>query len=132
MSPTEDYRFPIYVRLDDGGVLRIDAKDRILADLEPIDIENDEYLFWDAAGVACKVMLTGRVGWFHNPNVSGLCKAQNPITLEEAFREWASQLGVQVDTTGTPEQICDQLRSAQANLPRRLNLLSRLFATRRR
>jgi hypothetical protein len=60
--------------------------------LEPIDIENDEHLFWDAAGVACKVMLTGRVGWFHNPNVSGLCKAQNPITLQEA-REWASQLG---------------------------------------
>lgn len=112
--------------------MRIGAGDRILDHLEPIDIENDEYLFWDAAGIGVKVLLTGKVGRFHNPDVSGLCAVQNPITLQQSFNQWARQLGVQVDTTGTPAQIWDRLRSAQANLDHRPNFFSRLFGMKRK
>jgi hypothetical protein len=38
--------FPIYARLDNGQVIRIESIQKILYDLEAIDIENDEYQFW--------------------------------------------------------------------------------------
>jgi hypothetical protein len=54
--------FPLYVRLDDGEVLQIEGIERILYHLEAIDIENDEYMFWEANGHGLKIFIEkGRV-----------------------------------------------------------------------
>jgi hypothetical protein len=77
--------FPLYVCLDDGEVIRIEGFDRILYHLEAIDIENDEYMFWDAAGDGLKVLT-------QKGKVSGFEKIDNKITLQQAFEEYARQL----------------------------------------
>ena len=112
--------FPLYVCLDDGEFLRIESVERILYHLEAIDIENDEYMFWDANGHGLKILI-------EKERVSGFANAENKITLQQAFDDYVQQLGVSVDTTGTPEEIWDKVKKAKDELPRRPSFLSRLF-----
>jgi hypothetical protein len=79
-----DNPFPLYVRLDDGELIRIESIDKVLYHLEAIDIENNEYLFWDAAGNGVKILLAERVGWFKSPNVSGVRPAENRISFSNS------------------------------------------------
>jgi hypothetical protein len=112
--------FPLYVRLDDGEVLRIERVERILYHLEAIDIENDEYMFWDANGHGLKILI-------EKERVIGFANAENKVTLQQAFDDYVQQLGLSVDTTGTPEEIWDKVKKAKDALPRRPSFLSRLF-----
>ena len=112
--------FPLYVCLDDGEVLRIESVERIFYHLEAIDIENDEYMFWDANGHGLKILI-------ERERVSGFANAETKITLQQAFDDYVQQLGVSVDTTGTPEEIWDKVKKAKDELPRRPSFLSRLF-----
>lgn len=67
------------------GSSRIESFERILYHLEAIDIENDEYMFWDADGRGLKILIKkGRV--------SGFEKTENRITLRQAFEGYATQL----------------------------------------
>ena len=92
----------------------------LLYHLEAIDIENDEYMFWDANGHGLTILIKkGRVIGFAN--------AENKITLQQAFDDYVRQLGVGVDTTGTPEEIWDKVKKAKEELPHRPSFLSRLF-----
>src|ERR1700746_2185602 len=77
--------FPVYVCLDDGTIERIEELDSILVELEAIDIKNDEYMFWDAAGNGFKILID-------KGKVSGFKKAENEITLQQAFAAYAQQL----------------------------------------
>jgi len=115
--------FPLYVRVDDGEMMRIDNADRILYHLEAVDIENDEYMFWDAAEHGLRILINkGKVG--------GVEKADNKLTLQQSFEEYAEQLaerGAAVDTSGTPEEIWTKIEKAKESLPRPRALFSRLF-----
>jgi hypothetical protein len=115
--------YPLYVCLDDGGVIQIESFEKILYHLEAIDIENDEYLFWDAEGRGLKMLIK-------KSRVSGFEKTENRITLQQAFEGYAKQLsefGVTVDTSGTPEQIWARVQSAKESLPRPASFFSRFF-----
>jgi hypothetical protein len=112
--------FPLYVCLDDGEVLRIESVERILYHLEAIDIENDEYMFWDANGHGLRILI-------EKERVIGFANAEHKITLQQAFDDYVQQLGVRVDTTGTPEEIWGKVKKAKDDLPRRPSFLSRLF-----
>ncbi|MBV9144599.1 MAG: hypothetical protein JO065_01695 [Acidobacteria bacterium] len=114
------FEFPLYVCLDDGTVIQIETADRILYHLEAIDIENDEYLFWDAAARPLKVAIA-------KGKVSGLESTENKITLPHAFEKYAEQLGVSIDVSGKPEEVWAGLRKAEESRPRRPGLFSRLF-----
>ncbi len=120
--------YPLYVCLDDGGVVQIESFERILYHLEATDIENDEYLFWDADGRGLKVLIK-------KARVSGFEKTENRITLQQAFEGYAkqlSELGVTVDTSGTPEQIWARVQSAKESLPRPASFFSWLFGRNRK
>jgi hypothetical protein len=117
--------FPLYVCLDDGEVMQIERFDRILYHLEVIDIENDEYMFWDAGGRGLKILTK-------KGKVSGFKKADNKITLQEAFEEYARQLGITVDTSGTPEEIWAKVQKARENLPRPFGFFAWLFGRKRK
>ena len=118
------FQFPLYVCLDDGTVIRIKSRDRILYHLEAIDIENDEYLFWDAMARPLKVVIT-------KGKVCGLESTDNKITLSQAFEKYAEQLGVNIDVSVKPEEIWGSLRKPEESGPRRLGLFSRLFGARK-
>jgi hypothetical protein len=51
-------RLPIIAVLDDRSVLVFDHADEVLATLETIDIENDEYTFYDSTGHLLKYEVT--------------------------------------------------------------------------
>ena len=114
---------PLYVCLDDGEVMRIDSVDKVLYHLEAIDIENDEYMFWDAAGQGFRVLI-------NKGQVDGFEKTDNKIALQQAFEEYALQLaerGVPVDTSGTPDEIWAKMEKAKQSLAGRHGFFSRLF-----
>src|SRR5438552_10536546 len=90
--------FPIYVCLDDGQVIRIESFQKILYHLEAIDIENDEYQFWDANGLGLKILIEKNA-------VSGFQKADNRLSFQQAVEMYAEQLGVPIDTGGTPDEV---------------------------
>ena len=100
--------FPLYVRLDDGEVMQIESFERILHHLEAIDIENNEYRFWDADGQGLKVLV-------ENDDVSGFQQVENEMTLSKAFLEYAKQLGVWIDASGTPNEIWARLHKARGS-----------------
>jgi hypothetical protein len=112
--------FPLYVCLDDGEVLQIASAETILYHLEAIDIENDEYMFWDAGGHGLKILI-------EKGRVTGFANAENKITLQHAFDEYVQQLGVAIDTTGTPQEIWDKVQKAKQGLPRPTGFFSSLF-----
>jgi hypothetical protein len=46
-----DTSFPLYVfEKDDWSMFLVEREEKLLYHIEPIDFENDEYLFWDAQG----------------------------------------------------------------------------------
>jgi hypothetical protein len=115
--------FPLYVCLDDGTFERIESFDRILYRLEVIDIENDEYMFWDAASNGVKILIG-------KGKVSGFEKTDNKVTLQQAFAGYAQQLaelGATVDVSGAPEEIWSKVQMAKASLPRRPGFFASLF-----
>jgi len=101
--------FPLYVCLDDGEVSRVEGFDRILYHLEAIDIENNEYMFWDASGQGLKVLIK-------KGKVIGFEKTENKVTLQQAFEEYARQLvqrRATFDPIGTPEEIWAKVQAAK-------------------
>jgi len=120
----DSFEFPLYVCLDDGTVIQIETPDRILYHLEAIDVENGEYLFWDALGRPLKVTIA-------KGKVSGLESTENKITLPDAFKKYAEQLGVSIDASGKPEGVWAILRRTEESRPRRPGLFSRLFGARK-
>jgi len=118
------FKFPLYVCLDDGTVIRIETSDRILYHLEAIDIENDEYLFWDALARPLKVVIA-------KGKVTGLEGTENKITLTQALERYAEQLGVSIDVSDKSEKVWVSLREAEESRQRRPGLFSRLFRARK-
>jgi hypothetical protein len=112
--------FPIYVSLDDGRVIRIENFQKILYHFEAIDIENDEYLFWDANGQGSKILIEKNA-------VSGFQNADNRLTLQQAIETCAKQLGLSIDTSGTLAEVWTRVQNAEQSLPRPRGLLARLF-----
>jgi hypothetical protein len=109
--------FPLYVCLDDGEIVQIESLERILYHLEAVDIENDEYMFWDAGARGLRVLINkGGVGGFE--------MAENKITLNEAFEEYARQLGITIDTSGAPEETWAKLQKARESPTTRRSLFT--------
>jgi hypothetical protein len=113
--------FPLFVfEKDDDSMFVVESPDRVLYHMEPIDIENEEHLCWDANGRAVRILIYGqRVTGFHH------CKPEIP--LAEAFRRYSEVHGLDVDTTGPLDQVWCRLKDSGSRLPRSRGLLSRLF-----
>ncbi len=113
--------FPLFVfEKDDYSMFVVESLDKVLYDMEPIDIKNDEYLFWDAKGRAVRISISGQ-------RVTGICHGEPEIPLAEAFRRYSEVHGLDVDTTGPFDQVWCRLKDPASRLPRSRGLLSRLF-----
>jgi len=120
MELHQQFAFPLFVRLDDGEVMQVEGYDRILYRLEAIDIENDEYLFWDANGNGVKVLINGS-------RIAGLQPVNNEMTVQAAISAYANQLGVAVESSGTPQDTWARLLNRKQMIASRSGLLSRIF-----
>jgi hypothetical protein len=113
--------FPLFVfEKDDCSMFLVEAPDRVLYHMEPIDIENGEYICWDTNGNAVRISVAGQ-------RVTGIEYGAAGMPLAEAFRRHADAFGLDVDTTGPPDEIRRRLKEAESRLPRKGGLLSRLF-----
>lgn len=75
-------KYPLFVfEKDDSSMLRIDAFDRIQYHLEAIDVENDEYVFWDSTGSGVEVVV-------ERDKISGVFLRKTVSSLEEAFAKY--------------------------------------------
>lgn len=101
-------------------MLLIESPARVLYHLEAIDIENDEYLFWDADGNGARITVKGR-------KVSSIDLADNELSLKQAFGLSSKALGLDVDTNGTNEEVWARLKQAEDSLPRPRGFFSRIF-----
>jgi hypothetical protein len=111
-----DTSFPLYAfEKDDLSMFLIARPDEVFHHIEPIDFENDEYLFWDAQGRAVKLTL-------ERGTLTDIEEAENDITVREAFARYSQALGATVDTTGTLAEVWARL---QTNV-RPPSLLSRM------
>jgi len=112
--------FPLYAfEKDDNSIRLIENPDRILYDMEAIDIENEEYLFWDAVAKPVRIAVERHqvVTIEHCPEI---------MTLHEAFVRNAASLGISVDLSGSPEQVWSRLKEAERQLPPKRSFFSRL------
>ena len=113
--------FPLFVfEKDDYSMFVVETPDKVLDHMEPIDIENGEYLCWDANGKAVRISISGL-------RVTGICYGEPEIPLAEAFRRYSEVHGLDVDTTGPFDQVWCRLKETKSRLPRSRGLLSRLF-----
>ena len=113
--------FPLFVfEKDDCSMFVVETPDRILYHMEAIDIENDEYLYWDANGRGVRISIASQ-------QVTGIDNFGAEMPLAEAFKRHADALGLHVDTTGPSDQVWHRLQEAEGRLPRRRGLLSKLF-----
>ena len=92
--------------------------------MQSIDIENGEYLCWDANGRGVRISISAQ-------RVTGICHGEPEIPLAEAFRRYSDVHGLDVDTTGPFDQVWCRLKKTESRLPRSRGLLSRLFGGRR-
>lgn len=114
--------FPLFVfEKGDYSMFVVETPDGILYHMEPIDIENGEYLCWDANGRAVRISISGQ-------RVTGICYGQLEVPLAEAFSRYSDVHGFDVDTTGPFDQVWSRLKETESRLPRNRGLLSRLFS----
>jgi len=82
----------------------VESPDKVLYDIEPIDFENDEYLFWDAQGNGVRITL-------ERGTLTSIENTENEITLQEAFSRYSQFLGTAVDTKGPFPEVWARLQA---------------------
>lgn len=110
--------FPLFVfEKDARSMLLIERPDRILYHLETIDIENDEYLFWDSTGAGARVSVA-------RDAIDQITRCDQSMSLSDAFEAYVQSLGLGVFVDGPPIEVW---RRIQSRIPKRKPLWRRLF-----
>jgi hypothetical protein len=110
--------FPLYVfEKDDWSMFLVESADKVLYDIEPHDFDNNEYLFWDAAGRGVRVTIEHGV-------LTDIQEADNEITIREAFGLYSQTLSASVDTTGSLLEVWARLQ-ANVKPPSRFDQVAR-------
>jgi hypothetical protein len=86
--------------------------------MEAIDIENEEYFFWDAVGKPVRIAMKRQ-------KMDRIEHCQEYMTLHDAFLRNADSRGITVDLTGSPEQVWSRLNAAERQLPRKRSFFAR-------
>jgi len=119
--------YPLFVFAKDDHSMRvIEEEGRILHDLEAIDIQNDEYVFWDASGAG--VAVTVSLGRFKR-KLEKVAACPSVFSIRDAFMSYAKSLGVaEPIAEGAPMDIWNRLQSEVERRPSKKELLARLLS----
>lgn len=113
-----DVSIPVFVRLKDcGEVVRYDSLASMQTHFEPIDVENEEYEAWDAAGTRLQLSVKKSADWLC---VESTGKSE-PEQLASAIAEFARLQGVDLEVStlmagdfcGALEQVTSAVRAKQ-------------------
>ena len=100
----------------------IESPDRILYHLEAVDIENDEYLFWDATGRPIEVKVIKN-------SVSGVLPCMPRLSLHEGFVSYLAALGLPSTLAeGPPLQVWARIQEEMGKRPKKPSWFRNLFA----
>jgi hypothetical protein len=84
--------YPLFAfEKDDQSMRLIEDSSRILYWHEAIDIENGEYVFWDANGNGVTITVTVKA---FTSKVNGIASSVPAFPLREAFALYAKSLGI--------------------------------------
>ena len=119
--------YPLLVfEKDDKSMCLIENESRILSHLEAIDIEGDEYIFWDANGGGVSVAVS--VGAFKS-KLESVTSCPSVFPIQDAFKAYAVSLGLsEAITEGTPMDAWLRIQTELAQRPKKRSYLSRLFS----
>lgn len=106
----------------------VEDESRILYHMEAIDIENDEYVFWDANGAGVSVAVTP-ITAFKTGKLERVFSSPPAFPLHHAFRLYAESLGIpDAGAEGAPMDVWRRIQTGLAGRPRKRGLISRLFS----
>jgi hypothetical protein len=119
--------YPLFAfEKDDHSMHLIEDSHRILYHFEAIDIENDEYVFWDANGGGVSISVS--VGAFKSKLVS-VTSCPPAFPLHDAFVSYTKTLGLPESAAeGTPMDVLRMIHAELESRPKKRNFLSKLFA----
>lgn len=104
----------------------IENESRILSHLEAIDIENGEYVFWDASGEGVSVAVS--VGAFRS-KLESVTSRPSAFPILDAFKAYATSLGLSGPVTqGTPTIVWTSIQAELGKRSKKRSYLSRLFS----
>ncbi|PYU49566.1 MAG: hypothetical protein DMG48_16150 [Acidobacteria bacterium] len=120
--------FPLFAfEKDDKSMRLIESESRILSRLEGIDIENGEYVFWDANGEGVSVAVS--VGTFKS-KLESVASCPLAFPIQDAFKAYAMSLGLsEVFAETTPMSIWLRIQAEVGQRPKKRSYLSRLFSS---
>jgi hypothetical protein len=111
--------FPLFVfEKDDRSMYLIEKPERLLYHLAAVDIEDGEYVFWDATGAGACVSVTHTV-------IEQITRCDQPMSLVNAFKAYSESLKLRVSLQGTPIEIWGRI---QSQVPKRVPFWTRLFS----
>jgi hypothetical protein len=113
--------YPLFVFEKYGGwMYLIEDQSRVLYHLEAIDIENDEYAFWDSNGGGVTVTVVQKKVGVNS------CAAVFP--LRDAFTAYAGVNGLgEINVSGVPIEVWHQIRKEIDARPKKRSFLARIF-----
>lgn len=121
--------YPLFVFEKDNKSIRlIENESRILYHLEAIDIENQEYVFWDSneSGVSVTVTPTGT---FKQGKVEKVTLGEPEFPIQNAFKAYALSLGLpETVAEGAPMDAWRLIQEELASRPKKRGFVLRLFA----
>jgi hypothetical protein len=121
--------YPLFVfEKDDKSIRLIENESRILYHLEAIDIENEEYVFWDSSGSGVLVTVTP-IRIFKQGKLDKVASCQADFPVQDAFKAYATSLGLpEAVAEGAPTEAWGRIQQELAGRPKKRGFVSRLFA----
>lgn len=104
-------------------MFKIDTFDRILSYIEAIDVENEEYVFWDATGRGVSIAI-------EKAKISAITLCAASFALSEAFTRYLESMELSRELqSGNPVETWDRIQAELSRRPKRRGWLSRLFSS---
>jgi len=119
--------YPLFAfEKDDKSMRLIENESRILSHLEAIDIENDEYVFWDASGEG--VSVAASVGAFKS-KLESVTSRPSGFPIQDVLKAYTTSLGLsEAVAEGTPTNAWMRIQTELGKRPKKRSYLSRVFS----
>jgi hypothetical protein len=100
-----DVMFPLLVFVkDERSIFLIQTPDRVSSHLEAIDIENEEYAFWDSTGAGvCVSVVNGAIGQVK--------RREQSMSVPAALRAYSESHGLDISLQGPPLEVWARIQS---------------------
>lgn len=116
--------YPLFVfAKDDRSMRLIQEEAGILRQLEAIDIENGEYVFWDANGIGVSISVS--TGLFKT-KLESVASSTAAFSIQEAFALYSKTLEIAEPVEGSPTDVWNWIQTEVQRRPRKRSFLSKL------